>query len=50
MEGRQSNLSVITAFTRSSDNVTLISRVVLLSQNVKTAHSGYYKDLLDLYY
>ncbi len=40
--------SVITAFTRSSD--ALISRVVLLSQNVKTAHSRYYKDFLDLYY
>ncbi len=24
--------------------------VVLLSRNVKTAHSRYYKDLLDLYY
>ncbi len=40
--------SVITAFTRSSD--ALIPWVVLLSLNVKTAHSRYYKDLLDLYY
>ncbi len=40
--------SVITAFTRSSD--ALIPRVVLLSRNMKTAHSRYYKDLLDLYY
>ncbi len=36
--------SVITAFMHSSD--ALISRVVLLSQDLKTAHSGYYKDLL----
>ncbi len=40
--------SVITAFTHSSD--ALISRVVLLSRNVKTAHSRYFKDFLDLYY
>ncbi len=40
--------SVMTAFTRSSD--VLIPRVVLLSRNVKTAHSRYYKELSDLYY
>ncbi len=40
--------SVVTAFTRSSD--ALNSQVVLLSRNVKTAHSHYYNDLLDLYY
>ncbi len=38
--------SVITAFTRSSE--ALISRVVLLSQNVKTAHLRYYKDLREI--
>ncbi len=43
-----STASVITEFTRSSD--ALIPWVVLLSRNVKTADSGYYKDLLDLYY
>ncbi len=35
-----------TAFTRSSD--ALVSRVVLLSLNVKTAHKCYYKDLREI--
>ncbi len=38
--------SVITAFKRCSD--ALISRVVLVSRNVKTAHSRYYKDLREI--